>query len=98
MWVEDSTGATDSAAVTVSVVPDLVRNPEDKALFEASYAPLAAGRPYFLNLKVERINTVIWATGYRRAYPWLRVPVFKGDGEIAHNGGSTAQSGHFGPR
>ncbi len=26
--------------------PDLVKNPDDKLLFEAAYAPLAAGRPF----------------------------------------------------
>ena len=38
--------------------------------------PLAADTPDRLDLKDERIKTVIWATGYRRAYPWLHLPVF----------------------
>jgi putative flavoprotein involved in K+ transport len=32
-----------------------------------------------------RIRTVVWATGYRRHYPWLRVPVLDGTGEIIHH-------------
>ena len=54
--------------------------------------PLAADAPDSLDLKDERIDTVIWATGYRRAYPWLRVPVFDARGEIMHNGGITPES------
>ena len=48
--------------------------------------PLAADAPDSLDLKDERIETVIWATGYRRAYPWLRVPVFDAHGEITAQG------------
>jgi putative flavoprotein involved in K+ transport len=57
--------------------------------------PLAAGPPDNLDLKDERIHTVIWATGYRRAYPWLRVPVFNAHGEITHKGGTTPEVGLY---
>jgi putative flavoprotein involved in K+ transport len=57
--------------------------------------PLAPNAPGHLNLKDERINTVIWATGYRRSYPWLRVPVIDADGEIIHNGGITPEAGLY---
>jgi putative flavoprotein involved in K+ transport len=57
--------------------------------------PLAVDAPDTLDLKRERINAVIWATGYRRAYPWLRVPVFDAPGEIRHNGGITPESGLY---
>ena len=32
----------------------------------------------------EGITTVIWATGYRRTYPWLHLPVLDAHGEIRH--------------
>jgi putative flavoprotein involved in K+ transport len=57
--------------------------------------PLAADAPDTLNLKDERVNTVIWATGYRRAYPWLRVPVMNARGDIMHNGGITPEVGLY---
>jgi len=57
--------------------------------------PLAASTPDRLDLKRERIETVIWATGYRRAYPWLRIPVFDAHGEIIHNGGITLAAGLY---
>ena len=55
--------------------------------------PLAAGTPRCLDLKDERIDTVIWATGYRRAYPWLRLPIFDFRGEIMHKDGITPEEG-----
>ena len=48
-----------------------------------------------LDLAAERIRTVVWATGYRRDYGWLRLPVFDRTGEIAHRGGVTAVPGLF---
>jgi putative flavoprotein involved in K+ transport len=57
--------------------------------------PLAADTRDKLDLRDERIETVIWATGYRRAYPWLRVPVFNAHGEITHKGGVTPEAGLY---
>ena len=57
--------------------------------------PLAADAPADLDLKREGIETVIWATGCRRAYPWLRVPVLDARGEIRHTGGITPEAGLY---
>lgn len=57
--------------------------------------PLAADTSATLDLKSERIATVIWATGYRRTYPWLRVPVLDAHGEIVHRGGITPEFGLY---
>jgi len=38
---------------------------------------------------------VLWATGFRRAYPWLKVPVLDRRGEIRHQGGITAEPGLY---
>ena len=38
---------------------------------------------------------MIWATGYRRDYPWLRVPVLDGSGEIRQVDGRTPAPGVF---
>ena len=45
--------------------------------------------PARLDLRRAGITTVIWATGYRPAYPWLRVPVLDRHGEIRHRRGVT---------
>lgn len=48
-----------------------------------------------LDLRATGIRTVLWATGYRRRYAWLRVPVLDERGEIRHTGGITAQPGLY---
>ena len=45
-----------------------------------------------LDLAGAGISSVVWATGYRRSYPWLRVPVVDAD-EIRHVAGTTAAPG-----
>jgi putative flavoprotein involved in K+ transport len=48
-----------------------------------------------LDLGREGINTVMWATGHRRAYPWLQVPVLDAAGEIAQRRGVTSCPGLY---
>jgi putative flavoprotein involved in K+ transport len=39
---------------------------------------------------------VIWATGYRRSYPWLHIPAaLDGDGELDHRHGITRVPGLY---
>jgi putative flavoprotein involved in K+ transport len=51
--------------------------------------------PRELDLAAAGVRTVIWATGYRRDYPWLRVPVRDRDGEIAQRRGVTPSPGLY---
>ena len=52
--------------------------------------------PPSLSTEAENIRTVVWATGYRRAFPWLRVPGAAGpDGEIAHVDGVSRVPGLY---
>jgi putative flavoprotein involved in K+ transport len=59
--------------------------------------PLFAGcvTPERVDLRAQRIGTVIWATGFRRHYPWLHVPVFDDRGEIRQRGGVTDVPGLY---
>jgi putative flavoprotein involved in K+ transport len=41
------------------------------------------------------VAAVVWATGYRSAYPWLRVPVLDERGQPVHEGGITAAPGLY---
>ena len=70
----------------------------------ATSAPAQPSRPHRpqrpsarpgLDLGRAGIATVIWATGYRPAYPWLRVPVLDRYGEIAHRRGVTDVPGLY---
>jgi len=40
-------------------------------------------------------RTVLWATGFGREYPWLRVPALDDRGEILHSGGVTPEPGLY---
>ena len=56
---------------------------------------VTAGAVPDLNLRAAGIRTVLWATGYRRAYPWLQVPVLDPAGEVRHHRGRTPAPGLF---
>ena len=51
--------------------------------------------PRAVNLRDRGVDTVLWATGYRREYPWLQIPVLDAKGEIMHRGGVTARPGLY---
>jgi len=51
--------------------------------------------PTVIDLRTENIRTVIWATGYERRYPWLKVPVLDDRGEIRHEGGVAPEPGLY---
>lgn len=55
---------------------------------------LPAG-PVSLDLASEAIRTIVWATGFRRHYPWLHVPFRDADGDIAHRRGVTDVPGLY---
>jgi putative flavoprotein involved in K+ transport len=48
-----------------------------------------------LDLARARVASVIWATGYRPTYPWLKVPVLDHSGRIRHRRGGTDVPGLY---
>ena len=59
-------------------------------------APFTApAGPVELDLRRAGIRTVIWATGYQPAYPWLRVPVLGPHGQIVQSRGVTSVPGLY---
>lgn len=54
-----------------------------------------APAPTAIDLRAEGIRTVVWATGFRRLYPWMKVPVLDERGEIRHEGGLTSFPGLY---
>src|SRR5262249_5651420 len=48
-----------------------------------------------LDLTDRSIATAVWATGYRRPYPWLRLPVLDHHGEITQRRGVTPVEGVY---
>jgi putative flavoprotein involved in K+ transport len=54
-----------------------------------------APAPEAIDLRSEGIRTVVWATGFRRQYPWLKVKVLDERGELRHTGGVTPAPGLY---
>ena len=54
---------------------------------------IAAGAPTELDLARAKISSVIWATGYRPDYSWIKLPVFAADGYPIHTRGVTRWPG-----
>jgi putative flavoprotein involved in K+ transport len=57
--------------------------------------PDAQRSPQALDLKRRGITSIVWATGFRRAYSWLQVPVLDAQGEITHHRGVTQMPGLY---
>jgi putative flavoprotein involved in K+ transport len=51
--------------------------------------------PSELDLRRAGISTVVWATGFRPAYPWLALPALDRSGRIRHRRGITAVPGLY---
>ena len=48
-----------------------------------------------LDLRRQGVATIVWATGFTRSYPWLRVPILDRAGEIMQRRGLTPQPGLY---
>jgi putative flavoprotein involved in K+ transport len=58
--------------------------------------PVPIGEPpRALDLRARGIETVVWATGFRRNYGWLDVPVVDACGELVHDRGVTPSPGLY---
>ncbi len=57
--------------------------------------PAFVNAPTDLHLKAAGIDSVVWATGYRRTYSWLKMPLLDGRGELRHHGGVTPCAGVY---
>lgn len=53
---------------------------------------IEASPPLLLDLARGSIKTIVWATGFRPDYSWLRVPVLDAKGNIRHDGGVVTES------
>jgi len=101
-WFDDDLVATTAAsdaklAMLLKRLDDFaseMRDVADPEPFELTW-PMFLEAPGVLDLSAEQITSVVWATGYRRVYPWLRVPVLDGRGSITHRGGVTPAPGLY---
>ncbi len=59
----------------------------------AGLEPMPAIRQ--VDLRRQGIGAIVWATGFKRSYPWLRVPVLDDRGELIQRRGVTPQTGLY---
>jgi putative flavoprotein involved in K+ transport len=59
------------------------------------FAPTGVPAPVPLSVRLQEIATIVWATGYRPALPWLDVAVFDRRSRMVHDGGVTASPGLY---
>ena len=57
--------------------------------------PAFVDAPTELDVRTAGIETVVWATGYRRTYSWLKLPLLDARGELRHHGGVTSCAGVY---
>jgi putative flavoprotein involved in K+ transport len=69
---------------------DQLPPPERFAPTEVDVAP-----PLELDLTRGEIRTILWATGYRPDYSWLKVPVLDRKGRMRHDGGIAPSPGLY---
>ena len=72
-------------ALAVRQALDISAGPERFAATRVDETPRIG-----IDLAKRRIGTVIWATGFRPDYSWLREPVFDQKGRLRHHGGFVA--------
>lgn len=53
---------------------------------------LETSPPLLLNFAKGTVRTVVWATGFRPDFSWLKIPVITGKGEVRHDGGVVTES------
>lgn len=51
--------------------------------------------PTDLNLTAAGVRSIVWATGFRRSYSWLKIPLLDARGELIHQGGVTPLPGVY---
>ena len=67
-----------------------IRRLASRLAIDATADPIApftpTSPPHELDLKAAGVASIVWATGFKRDYSWLDLPVVAG-GELIHNGG-----------
>jgi putative flavoprotein involved in K+ transport len=92
----ETTGAAQAALERLLARIDIVADASGAPPATDAMRTLQFGAsPTAFDLGAEGIRTVLWATGYRRDYSWLKVPVLDVAGEICHDGGITPSPGLY---
>jgi putative flavoprotein involved in K+ transport len=77
----------------IAARPEMAAPPPEP--FEPTWPAALGLAKTTIDLRAERIESVVWATGFTRRYPWLRLPVLDWHGDIVQRAGVTPQPGLF---
>lgn len=70
--------------------------PEEPEAHEFLEKPSCVTQPiHQLNLQQANINSIIWATGYKSDYSWLKLDAFDQNNQPRHQRGVTAETGFY---
>ncbi len=70
--------------------------PEEPEAHEFLEKPSCVTQPiHRLNLQQANINSIIWATGYKSDYSWLKLDAFDQNNQPKHQRGVTAETGFY---
>jgi len=70
--------------------------PEDRHSDEGVAEPDEISRPLLeLDLKAAGITSIVWATGFRNDFGWVKLPIFNATGEPVHRRGVTSFPGIY---
>ena len=72
----------------------LAEHVEEPEPFEPLW-PAFVDAPTDLDIRAAGVNTIVWATGYRRNYSWLKLPLLDAQGELRHHAGVTPCAGVY---
>jgi putative flavoprotein involved in K+ transport len=81
------------ASIDQYILANGLDSPQD--LDSVPTPPLFGDPTTRLDLRREDVHSVIWATGFRYAYDWVKLPVFDSDGDPVHRGGVTRSEGLY---
>ena len=83
----------------LKTIDDWVSNNSLDGELEPSYrfqpTAVETAPPLELELTKSQIRTIVWATGFRPDYSWLKIPVFDRKGKIRHDGGIVESPGMY---
>jgi putative flavoprotein involved in K+ transport len=102
IFADDLAARLDAADATAERIKDAIdRHIEAHGLeapTEPRYTPAwepAPGETERLSLAQEDVSTIVWATGFRADWSWVRVPAFDGAGYPTHDRGVTTVPGLY---
>jgi putative flavoprotein involved in K+ transport len=78
----------DAAIERLGLADEMLEAEPNRTVTETSILDL-------LDLDAAGVRSIVWATGYRRPYPWLDLPILDSRGEIAQYRGVTAVPGAY---